>query len=69
MIFSGRGRRERECVDTFVFDRHIYWSDCSSIRSVLFEHIALAIRRFETDLTLTRPSAKSALSCHITFGN
>lgn len=69
MIFSGGCTRERECVDTFVFNRYIYWSDCSSIRSVLFEHIALAIRRLETDLTLTCSSAKSALSCCITARN
>lgn len=67
--FSGESARERECVDTYVFRRYIYRSDCPSIRSVLLEHVALVVRWFEVDFTSTCSFAKGALSRRVIVGN
>lgn len=69
MIFSGESTRECECVDTFVFCCYMYRFGCSSIRSVLFEPVALVVRRLEADFTITCSIAKSTLSRRITIRN
>jgi len=67
--FSDEDARERKRIDTTLFGRHVYWSDCSSIWSVLLDHIAVVIWWLEINFTFTRFIIKSTLSRRIVVGN
>lgn len=66
--FSDEDTGERERADALVFRRHVHRSDRPGVRSVLLEHVALAVRRFEVDSTVAGPPAESPLSRCVAVG-